>query len=161
HLFIMINKCAISQGFGANANPLYVGQGLKGHTGDDEVCGYGTPIYALKHGLVYKILDNLHPANDGSGYWAVFIISPYKDGKYCEWQVGHMSKILCQVGDIVEPWTIIAEEGNHGDVYFNGQKITKDMQDAGDKRGSHRHWNKKILVRQTLSERENDGGMHL
>lgn len=156
-----VKKCGIAQVFGANANPLYAGQGFKGHTGVDEACGYGTDIYALKHGVVYKIIDADHPANDGSGYWAIFIISPDVDGKYCEWQIGHVSKIFCKVGDVVEPWTIVGQEGNHGSVYYGSTLITKAMQDAGDHRGAHRHWNKKILVRQTLNERENNGGMHL
>lgn len=157
----MTTKCTISQGFGQNANPLYNGQGLKGHTGVDEACGYGTPIYALKHGYVFKIIDDVHPAYDGSGYWAVFIVAPDINGTFCEWQIGHVSKVLCKVGDTVEPWTIVAEEGNHGDVYFNQTKITKAMQDAGDHRGSHRHWNKKICIRQDEAHRESDGGMHL
>lgn len=157
----MVNICTIAQKFGENANPLYNGQGFKGHTGVDEACGYGTPIYALKSGWVYKILDADHPANDGSGYWAVYIIAPDANGKYCEWQIGHVSKILCEVGDPVYPWTVIAEEGNHGDVYYGSTHITKAMEDAGDHRGSHRHWNKKILTRQTAYEREAKGGVHL
>lgn len=157
----MINKCSIAQKFGENANPLYNGQGLKGHTGVDEACGYGTDVYALKSGVVYKILDDKHPANDGSGYWGVYIISQDKNGQYCEWQIGHLSKILCNVGDMVSPWTIIGQEGNHGQVYYGNTEITKAMEDAGDHRGSHRHWNKKIVTRQTASERESRPGVHL
>lgn len=156
-----IKKCFISQGFGENANVSYEGAGFKGHTGVDEVCGYGTPVYALKKGWVYKILDDKHPAGDGSGYWAVFIISQDASGEWCEWQIGHLSKILCNEGDQVEPWTIIGEEGNHGTVFSGGIQITKAMQDAGDHRASHRHWNKKILKRQTFNQREDDGGVHL
>lgn len=156
-----IKACTISQKFGDNANPLYSGQGFKGHTGVDEQCGYGTDVYALKKGWVYKVLDADHPANDGSGYWAVFIIAPDVDGKYCEWQIGHLSYIRCEPGDPVEPWTIIGREGNHGDVYQGATRITKAMQDAGDHRGSHRHWNKKLLVRQTPKERNSTGGAHL
>lgn len=155
-----INKCLISQGFGQNANPLYAGAGQKGHTGVDEVCGYGTPVHALKKGLVYKIIDDIRPAADGSGYWGVFIISE-ENGVVCEWQVGHLSKILCKIGDVVEPWTIIGEEGNRGGVYSGGIQITKAMQDAGDKRGSHRHWNKKILKKKTYAQRDTEGGQYL
>lgn len=154
-----INKCFISQGFAQNANPLYASAGQKGHTGVDEVCGYGTPVYALKKGWVYKILDDKRPALDGSGYWGVFIIS--EDGGLCEWQVGHLSKILCKVGDQVEPWTIIGEEGNKGGVYAGGIQITKEMQDAGDRRGSHRHWNKKLLKKRTYEQRDVEGGQYL
>lgn len=156
-----VNKCLISQGFGLNGNPSYAAAGQTGHTGVDEVCGYGTPVYALKKGRVYKILDDRHPAGDGSGYWAVFIIAEGADGQWCEWQIGHLSKILCKDGDLVEPWTVIGEEGNHGKVYTGDIEITKAMQDAGDHRASHRHWNKKILKRQTFNQREEDGGVHL
>lgn len=155
-----INKCLISQGFGLNGNPSYAAAGQLGHTGIDEVCGYGTPVYALKKGWVYKILDANHPAMDGSGYWGVFMISE-EDGQFCEWQVGHLSKILCNVGDRVEPWTVIGEEGNRGTVYTGGIQITKAMQDAGDQRASHRHWNKKILYRRDPIERENTGGQYV
>ncbi len=154
-----VKKCFISQGFGQNANPLYAQAGQAGHTGVDEVCGYGTPVYALKKGTVYKILDADRPAADGSGYWGVFIIG---DGpELCEWQVGHLSKILCKVGDQVEPWTVIGEEGNRGGVYAGGIQITKAMQDAGDRRGSHRHWNKKKLQRKTEAQRDVEGGQYL
>ena len=33
-----------NQGFGANANPLYAGQGLKGHTADDWGFAFDAPI---------------------------------------------------------------------------------------------------------------------
>lgn len=157
----MIKKCALQQPFGANATPLYSGQGFRGHTGIDLACGYGTPTYAFKKGVVYKIIDDKRPANDGSGYWAVFIVAEDINGLYCEWQIGHLSKITCQVGDLVDPWTVIGEEGNHGSVYAGGTLITKAMQDAGDKRGAHVHWNKKLLKRQTFTERDTEGGTHL
>jgi Peptidase family M23 len=157
----MIKKCSFNQGFGANATPLYKGQGLKGHTGVDMACGYGTPVYAFKKGIVYKIIDDKRPANDGSGYWAVFIIAPDANGFYCEWQIGHLSKITCKVGDLVEPWTVIGEEGNRGYVYQEGIQITKAMQDTGDRRGAHVHWNKKQLKKLTPSERDGQPGMYL
>jgi hypothetical protein len=34
---------------------------------------------------------------------------------------------------------VIGLEGNKGEVYQNGVRITKEMQEAGDKRGSHVH----------------------
>jgi len=137
----------VSQVFRVNPGGLNSGSG---HSGVDEVHGYGSPVYALKKGFVYKILDAEHPANDGSGYWGVFIISG--DGGWCEWQIGHLSEITCKVGDQVEPWTVIGKEGNRGQVTYNGQIITKAMQDAGNKNGSHRHWNKKPLNRLSYAE---------
>ncbi len=139
--------CKTTQGFGANANSAYANSGMKGHSGVDETCGYGSKIYALKKGVVYKILDKTHPARDGSGYWGVFIISQEKNGRFSEWSIGHLSKIYVKVGDVVNPWDFIGEEGNRGKVFFNGIEITRSMQDAGDTRGSHRHYNKKILTK--------------
>lgn len=146
--------CKRSQGFGLNMNPLYAAAGQKGHTGVDDTCGYGSKVYALKKGIVYKIIDNEHPAQDGSGYWGVFIIAMEADGRYCEWQIGHLSKIYVKPGDLLEPWDFIGEEGNRGGVYSGGLRITKAMQDAGDKRGSHRHYNKKYLSRLTETQRD-------
>lgn len=156
-----MSTCKRTQGFAQNGNPLYVGQGLKGHSGVDDTCGYGSKIYALKRGLVYKILDATHPASDGSGYWAVFMLCQEPDGKWIEWQIGHCSKIYVKPGDLVEPWDFIAEEGNRGGVYYNGIRITKAMQDAGDIRGAHRHYNKKPLTPLTEEERDHFRGAYI
>lgn len=139
--------CKTTQGFGGNANPTYASEGQKGHTGVDSTCGYGSKVYSLKNGTVYKILNKEHPARDGSGYYGVFMICREPDGRYFEWQIGHLSKIYCKIGDKVNAWDFIGEEGNRGIVYSGGVQITKAMQDAGDKRGSHRHYNKKYLAR--------------
>lgn len=156
-----MSTCTRAQGFGQNANPLYAAAGQKGHTGVDDTCGYGSKIYSLKKGTVYKIIDDKHPALDGSGYWGVFILCQEPDGRWIEWQIGHCSKIYVKPGDKVEPWDFIGEEGNHGGVYFNGIQITKAMQDAGDKRGSHRHYNKKFLKPMTEVERDTFRGAFL
>lgn len=149
--------CLVSQGYKQNLNELVYGPA--GHSGVDEVCGYGTPVYSLKKGFVYKILDKEHPAMDGSGFYGVFIITT--DGDLCEWQIGHCSKIFVKVGDKVDPWTIVGEEGNRGTVFQNGVMITKAMQDAGDIRGSHRHWNKKELIRIEAEQIENVNGQFI
>lgn len=146
-------------------NPAYAAAGQKGHTGVDDTCGFGSKVYSLKgnpkKALVYKILDREHPANDGSGYWGVFMIVQEADGRYCEWAIGHLSKIYVKVGDLVNPWDFIGEEGNRGIVYQDGVRITKEMQDAGDKRGAHRHYNKKYLKRMTEAERDTFRGAYL
>lgn len=156
-----MSTCTRSQGFGLNMNPLYAKAGQKGHTGVDDTCGYGSKIYALKKGIVYKIIDDKHPAQDGSGYWGVFMISQESDGRFCEWQIGHCSKIYVKVGDVVNPWDFIGEEGNRGGVYYGGIQITKAMQDAGDRRGAHRHYNKKFLKPMTEVERDTFRGAFL
>jgi len=150
-----MSTCTRTQGFGQNLAPLYAEAGQKrGHTGVDDTCGYGSKIYPLKKSLVYKILDDKHPANDGSGYWGIFMIAIEPDGRLIEWQIGHCSKIYVKPGDIVEPWDFIGEEGNRGGVFSGGVRITKAMQDAGDLRGSHRHYNKKYLVSLTEAQRD-------
>lgn len=149
-----MSKCTRSQGFGLNLVNFYAQAGQTGHTGVDDSCGYGSKIYALKEAIVYKILDDQHPANDGSGYWGIFMIAKEPDGRLTEWQIGHCSKIYVKPGDIVKPWDIIGEEGNKGRVAQDGVEITKAMQDAGDRRGSHRHYNKKYLVKLTEEARD-------
>lgn len=156
-----MSTCSRAQGFGLNMNPLYAAAGQKGHTGVDDTCGYGSKIYALKKGMVYKIIDKDHPASDGSGYWGVFMLCQEPDGKWIEWQIGHCSKIYVKPGDFVEPWDFIGEEGNRGGVFSGGIQITKAMQDAGDKRGSHRHYNKKFLRPLTEEERDTFRGAYI
>jgi murein DD-endopeptidase MepM/ murein hydrolase activator NlpD len=137
-------KCTTTQNFGGNANPLYAGYGLKGHPGTDIACGYGTDILCPCNGVVYKIIDDKHPANDGTGYWAIFIITEFEGNVY-EYCVGHVSRVDVAVGEFVSMGKVIGAEGNHGEVYAGGVKITKEMQDAGDKRGSHRHHQLRLL----------------
>lgn len=132
-------KCVKTQGFYDNATSVYKANGMTSHGGDDISCGYGTPIENPIRQRIYKILDAEHPANDGSGYWGIFGIAEF-EGKTYEICVGHCSRIDVKVGDLVEPGQILGLEGNHGQVFVGQTEITKAMQDAGDKRGSHRHW---------------------
>ena len=68
-------QCKITQPFGANALTTYAQGGLKGHTGIDNSCGYGTPIYSYyDNEYVYKVLTKENPANDGSGFTGVFTL---------------------------------------------------------------------------------------
>ena len=41
----------------------------------------------------------------------------------------------------------VATEANHGPVWYGSLQITKAMQDAGDKRGSHRHYQKRPVIK--------------
>jgi len=113
--------------------------GMNAHGGEDWVCGYGTAIESPLGGYVYKVIDDKRPASDGSGYWAIFMICEYK-GQLGELCVGHCSRIDVDVGDTVKKGQIIGLEGNHGVVFSGDTQITKKMQDKGDIRGSHRHW---------------------
>lgn len=131
--------CERTQGYYENGNGAYAAWGMKGHGAIDVVCGYGSPIECPLDGVVYKILDKDRPANDGTGYWGIFMISEYK-GQVGELCVGHCSKINIEIGQKVTKGQTIGQEGNKGLVFSGGVQITKAMQEAGDKRGSHRHW---------------------
>lgn len=134
-----MNTCFQGQGFGLNYNPFYKASGLKGHTGIDVTCGFGTPIYAPFDGYVYKVFTKERPASDG--YTAVFMI--VDDGiESFEWTVGHCSPIV-QAGESVRKGDLIGREANHGMVYAGNQQITVAMQAAGDQRGNHRHYQKR------------------
>lgn len=139
----MINNCFPSQGFGQNANEYYASVGLKGHTGQDSWCGYGTPIYAEHNMYVYKVIT---PDNAGSiGYTGVFGI--VDDGvELFEWEVGHCDPLV-KAGDWVKKGDLIATEANHGKVYSGNREITVAMQRAGNKEGSHRHIQKRPVQR--------------
>lgn len=158
--------CDIGQGFGGRLNPLYP---PSGHPGIDESCGYGSKIKALATGKVYSTFPVEHPASDG--YTAVFTLCRTPLETF-EFSYGHVSKILCNMGDtIIRDVTELAEEGNKGPVYSGNILITLAMQRAGDKRGSHRHYQKRPTIASSPANspflqtangpyRDNDGHYH-
>lgn len=132
------------QGFGGNATATYKNGGLLGHTGVDESCGYGSEIRSYyDNEYVYKVLDVNHPANDGSGFTGVFTI--VDNGVECfEFLYGHCDPLV-KVGQILPKGSLVGTEANHGEVYAGNERITLAMQKAGDRRGSHRHNQKRLL----------------
>lgn len=136
--------CAIGQGFGGNATATYRAGGLLGHTGVDHSCGFGSPIHScFETEYVYKVLDKKNPANDGSGFTGVFTI--IDNGiEVFEFLYGHCNPSVT-VGQILTKGTVLGTEANNGEVYSGGVRITLDMQKAGDRRGTHRHDQKRIL----------------
>lgn len=140
-----LSGCEIGQMFGGHANPLYP---PSGHPGIDENCGYGSPIASLVEGDVYSMFTPQHPASDG--YTAVYTLCKTQLETF-EFTVGHVSQILVQIGDHVKKGDIIAKEGNKGQVYSGGLHITLAMQAAGDRRGSHRHLQKRPVVRKKFA----------
>ncbi len=145
-----LSGCEIAQFFGQNANPLYAGSGLNGHPGIDESCapGYGSPYSSLVEGVVYSMWTPQHPASDG--YTAVYVLVTTPLETF-EFTVGHVSEILVKLGDYVKRGQIIAKEGNKGEVWSKGVHITLAMQDAGDHRGSHRHLQKRPVIRKKFA----------
>ena len=131
-------QCNITQPFGANATITYVKGGLKGHTGVDSSCGFGSPIQALwGNEYVYKVLTKDSPSNDGTGFTGVFTI--IDNGTECfEFLYGHCNPSV-KIGDILQKGQVLGTEANNGEVYFGNERITLDMQKNGDIRGHHRH----------------------
>lgn len=137
-------ECTIGQGFGENANGSYAASGLAGHTGIDESCGYGSEIRAYADGVVFALHTPEKPAKDG--YTAIYVLC-HTPLEFFELAYGHVSRIDVKVGDRVTKGQVIGAEGNKGTVYQGGVRITLAMQKAGDKRGSHRHVQKRPLYR--------------
>lgn len=129
-------ECLVTQGFGWNLNDSYKNSGLKGHPATDEVCGYGSDVHDVFPGKVYSMFTPEKPALDG--YTCVYQICGNSLETF-EFSTGHLSEITCKTGDELKKGNLIGKEGNKGTVYFGGERITLDMQKAGDKRGSHRH----------------------
>ena len=133
------NKGQVIQRFMQNLVPLYHAAGLAGHTGLDNTKGYGQPIVADNSGYVYKVI---YAAQSPSHWQAVYMLVPYPEyGTDCFLEVcsGHHSRVVVQEGQNVAVNQLIGFEGNFGDLYANGIRITAAMQKAGDKRGSHEH----------------------
>lgn len=143
-LYYMKTECKIGQSFGGNATETYINNGLKGHCGVDNSCGYGSPIHSyFDTEYVYKVLTKEHPSNDGTGFTGVFTI--IDNGiEVFEFLYGHCNPSVT-VGQILTKGTVLGTEANNGEVYSNGVRITLEMQKAGDTRGTHRHDQKRIL----------------
>lgn len=119
-------------GVGAEAYKQTVGHY---HTGVDYKNGYGTPIVSDNFGRVYKVERPDSP----SGWQGVYYYAwDAKEGlvEICQ---GHLSEVYVKEGDLVFPGKVVGLEGNFGEVYSGGVRITKEMRLAGDKRGSHCH----------------------
>lgn len=135
--------CHTTQTFGQNANTSYKDRGIHGHTGKDVDCGHGAPVVTPYSFKCYKVLDRNNPSNDGTGFTAVFGI--VDNGIECfEFLAGHLDPIAL-VGNHYKKGDIIGTQSNHGKVYSGGVEITPAMQQAGDTRGSHIHFQKRTL----------------
>ncbi|MGY3406088.1 peptidoglycan hydrolase-like protein with peptidoglycan-binding domain [Bradyrhizobium sp. GM5.1] len=145
------DTCRMDQGFGSNPQ-IYAP--LKGHPAIDVDCGYGSLVHSPFDMYVYKVLTVANPANDGSGFTGVFGIVDNGIELY-EYLIGHCDP-KCSPGQNIKAGEVIGTEANHGLVFSNGVQITLAMQKAGDKRGSHRHCQKRTLRRtsQTLPEKK-------
>lgn len=135
--------CRQDQGFGENPATYRKLSGTEGHPGNDRACGYGTPIYSPVRGLVYALYTPEKPASDG--YTGIYILCRTTLEVF-EFSVGHVSSIVVSIGQMVEVGDLLGYEGNKGAVWQGGVRITLAMQAAGDRRGSHRHYQKRLVV---------------
>jgi murein DD-endopeptidase MepM/ murein hydrolase activator NlpD len=128
----------IQFGFGAGGAAAEEYKRVVGHyhSGVDYSYGYGMPVRSDNYGIVYKIE---RPENSPSGWCGVYILCPDDKEGWVEVCFGHLSVVMVNVGDVVREDQIIGLEGNKGEVYYGGERITKAMQEAGDERGSHVH----------------------
>jgi murein DD-endopeptidase MepM/ murein hydrolase activator NlpD len=107
------------------------------HSGVDYSNGYGTPVITENYGIVYKINT---PDQSDSGWQGVYVLVPDVKYGWVEECFGHLSRVDVKVGQVVREGQQIGLEGNKGEVYSGGKLITKAMQMAGSKAGSHTHY---------------------
>ena len=113
------------------------------HSGIDWVKGYGSNVFSDNAGFCYKLY---RPGDLDSNWAAVYLLVPY-EGEFMEVCMGHFSYVA-DVGETeVTEGQWVGREGNCGEVYSGGVRITADMQRAGDKRGSHVHENYRPVQR--------------
>ena len=158
--------CHLGQGFGYNYNNSYSKIGLKGHPAIDYSCGYGSPIYfPYEKGFVYKVLTKENPSYDGSGFTGVFVI--IDDSIECfEYLVGHCNPAV-SIGQTLKKGDLIGYEANNGTVFSGNIQITLAMQKTGDERGSHRHVQKRPVMKTKITsgiclstQADNPAGSH-
>jgi hypothetical protein len=140
------NTCNEAQGFGQNADPFYSQGGLKGHPGVDIHCGYGTPILSPFNMYAYSVIGTDSPLLGPEGYTQVggIVTTPLET---FEWVIGHCDPTI-QPGPVTKGQQV-ATEANHGPVYDGNTLITLAMQKAGDRRGAHRHYQKRPVLKVT------------
>lgn len=141
---------SISQKFGDNANPLYSGEGLKGHPAIDFGVPYGAAIRAAVDGPVAWVLNKGNA--DLSKYRAVGQIVDGGDGFLYEVSYGHCAEIYVSAGDYVHQGDVIAHVGNTGDVYSGSHYVTLAEKRAGSHAGAHLHFQVRKCVESKTSK---------
>lgn len=137
--------CTFVQPFGGNGSPVYAAGGLLGHPGIDIGCGYGTDIKSPVSMLTYNVIKKTDEFLGPQGYTQVagIVETPLET---FEWIIGHCDPL---VGNAVHvnAGDVVATEANHGPVWYGSESITLEMQNAGDKHGSHRHYQKRPVIK--------------
>jgi murein DD-endopeptidase MepM/ murein hydrolase activator NlpD len=138
----------IGQGFGANAVPLYNGQGLRGHTGIDFGADWGAPIRCAVDSYCYSVMNRDNP--NLMAYRAVYTLVDDGDVTY-EVSYGHCSAISAVPGKTYKVGDILANVGNTGDVFSGPLEVTKAEKDAGSHAGQHLHFQVRKLKKVPIS----------
>lgn len=141
--FKLKNKGRITQGF-ANVNPIYKDRDVTVHSGIDSVVGWDKPVTCDNDCFVYKTITKEQSKENWQGVY--MLVHDYGDN-YVEICQGHFNKIMVKEGQDILEHTVIGLEGNKGFVFSGGQRITKEMQDAGDQRGTHTHTSYRPVTR--------------
>lgn len=137
NVYLPYLKGTITQRFNENANPLYAGDGLKGHTAYDWGVSWGTPVpNCAENAFCYSILNKNNP--DPMKYRSVYTLVEDGDIVY-ELSYGHFSTITAVVGKTYQPGEVLGLVGNTGDVYSGSHYVTKAEKLAGSKAGAHLH----------------------
>lgn len=136
-VYLPYPKSSITQRFGENANPLYKGDGLKGHPAYDWVMPWATPIpNCTPNAYCYSIMHQNDPVL--MDYRAAFFIVETQAGVY-EVSYGHMSTILALPGKTYQVGETIGLIGNTGPVFVGQHEVTEVEKDAGSHAGAHLH----------------------
>jgi murein DD-endopeptidase MepM/ murein hydrolase activator NlpD len=135
-LYAPLEHYIVSQRFGANPN--INGYQSGGHPGMDLVTTYGDTIRFAAEGPVYKTINFGNP--DLMAYRAVMQIVELDDSLDCyEITYGHCDTLLCRHG-LFQIGSLVATEGNTGEVYSGGRLVTLAEKQAGSKAGFHLHF---------------------
>ena len=143
------SKFVKTQGFGQNATSTYKTSGWLGHTGTDFSAGFGAKVYACIGGYVHEVSNKENP-NPERGR-AVKVL--YEESGVC-YEIGyhHLDHIEVEKGQTIKTGDFIGTEGNTGNVYSSGQRVTKEMRLNGSKAGSHLHLEIKLLKKKKKKE---------
>jgi murein DD-endopeptidase MepM/ murein hydrolase activator NlpD len=141
---------SISQNFGENANPLYKGQGLKGHPATDFGATWGVAVKASISAPIAWIYNKNSP--DLMKYRAVGQIVDGGDGFFYEVSYGHLSEIYVKEGQYVNEGDVIARVGNTGECYVGQHEVTEAEKEAGSHAGAHLHFQVRKCVARKSSK---------
>ena len=142
----------IGQGFGANAVPIYSGQGLRGHTGIDFGANWGDPIHCAVDSYCYSVMNRDNP--NLMAYRAVFTLVDDGDVTY-EVSYGHCSTIYAVPGKTYKVGDVLANVGNTGDVFAGINptgEVTEADKLAGSHAGAHLHFQVRLLKKVAIKD---------